>query len=77
MPRATPTDHSTMKKFRIRGSAAVLFLTGLVLAAAAVACTSATIRVHNPVAQGLMFLWFATLSFFAAWFTQTQERAAD
>jgi hypothetical protein len=77
MPGATPTDRSTMKTFPIRGSAAVLFLAGLTLAAIAVACISATVRVHDPVAKGLMCGWFASLLFVAAWFTQTQERATD
>jgi hypothetical protein len=66
-----------MPKLRIRGSAAFLFVTGLVLAFVAIACASSTMRVHRPIALAGMYLWFAALSFFAAWVSQTQARITN
>jgi hypothetical protein len=46
----------------------------MVLTAIAAGCLSASVRVDRPVATGLMYGWFATVSFFASWVSQTQAR---
>jgi hypothetical protein len=66
-----------MPKPLIRGSAAVLFLSGVVLAGLAVACVSSTIRAQHRVSVTFMYLWFALLAFFAGWVTQTQASIRD
>jgi hypothetical protein len=63
---------------------------GLVLASIAILCATGaitrlsdplpvlgSIRVEHPVRYGFMYLWFATLSFVAAWVTATQRRVPD
>jgi len=62
---------------RVRGSAAVLFLSGVALAFLAVACVSSSIHATHRVPFAFMYLWFAALSFFAAWASHTQPRITD
>jgi len=72
---------------RVRWSSVAYLALGIALASIAIACATGTItrltdalplgttvHVAHPIRYGFMYLWFAALSFFAAWFTATQER---
>ena len=74
---AVPAIRPSLRRLRVRGSAVALFGSGVALAIVALACVSAAIRVSHPIAHGFMYLWFAALSFFAAWVSQTQARPTD
>ena len=60
-------------RVRVRASAATWFAAGLVLTIIAAVCATSAVRVDHPIALVFMYAWFAGLSFFAAWVSQTQE----
>jgi len=83
---ATPTV-PFMRIRRVRWSSVACLALGIALASIAIACATgtttrlsdalpgrATVHVAHPIRYGFMYLWFATLSFFAAWVTATQTR---
>jgi len=85
---ATKTAQSA-RVLRVRWSSIAYLALGMALASIAIACVTgtitrlsaalpghATVHVGHPFRLGLMYLWFGALSFFAAWFTATQERLA-
>ena len=66
---ATPTARSG-RPSRVRSSSVAWLALGVALACIAIACaTGTTVHVAHPIRYGFMYLWFATLSFFAAWVT--------
>jgi len=69
--RAAPTARSG-RLGRVRSSSVAWLACGVALACIAIACaTGTTVHVAHPIRYGFMYLWFATLSFFAAWVTAT------
>jgi hypothetical protein len=80
-----PQTARSVRVRRVRWSAVAYLALGIALASIAIACATGTItrltdalpvtvHVAHPIRYGFMYLWFASLSFFAAWFTATQER---
>ena len=72
---------------RVRWISVAYLALGIALATIAITCATgtitrlseavpvgATVHVAHPIRYGFMYLWFATLSFFAAWVIATQER---
>jgi hypothetical protein len=70
----TQLERVSRSQPRIRGYAATYFAAGLVLTVVALACATSVCHVSQPVAFCLMYAWFAALSFFASWVSQTQAR---
>jgi hypothetical protein len=74
----------TITRFRL--SSVALAVLGVALLVVAIGCATEgitgaarslpghpTLRVAHPVRYGFMYLWFAAIAFFAAWFTSPQE----